>query len=128
MKHSDSGKYAFHWKGLPETAQLTSIHPSPTWYWARSASRPQPIQGAHKNNSFAPAPGTGEDQASIHGNAHMTATTLEIDELWIQPTGAALGADVFGVDISRPLPKSVKEGIAQAWSDHLVLRFSGQRL
>jgi len=58
----------------------------------------------------------------------MTATTLEIDELWIQPTGAALGADVFGVDISRPLPKSVKEGIAQAWNDHLVLRFSGQRL
>ena len=44
----------------------------------------------------------------------MTATTLEIDELWIQPTGAALGADVFGVDISRPLPKSVKEAIAQA--------------
>jgi len=58
----------------------------------------------------------------------MATTALEVDELWIQPTGAALGADVFGIDISRPLSTSVKEGIAKAWNDHLVLRFSGQRL
>jgi taurine dioxygenase len=50
------------------------------------------------------------------------------DALWIQPTGAALGADVFGVDISRPLSESHRNAIARAWADHLVLRFSGHRL
>lgn len=48
--------------------------------------------------------------------------------IWVQPTGAALGADVHGLDLSRRLQEQDKALIAQAWSEHLVLRFSGQRL
>lgn len=51
-----------------------------------------------------------------------------MSELWIQPTGAALAADVHGVDLSRPVSDTVFARIADAWAEHLVLRFSGQRL
>ena len=51
-----------------------------------------------------------------------------MSELWIQPTGAALGADVHGVDLSRPVTDADFDRILQAWRDHLVLRFSGQRI
>ena len=51
-----------------------------------------------------------------------------MSELWIQPTGAALGADVHGVDLSRPVSDVDFDRILQAWRDHLVLRFSGQRI
>ena len=51
-----------------------------------------------------------------------------MSELWIQPTGAALGADIYGVDLSAPMDNAVFAKIADAWAQHLVLRFSGQRL
>jgi taurine dioxygenase len=46
----------------------------------------------------------------------------------IQPTGGALGADVHGVDLSKPVSEAAFKHIAAAWSEHLVLRFAGQRL
>ena len=49
-------------------------------------------------------------------------------ELWIQPTGGALAADVHGVDLSQPLSDTAFAGIADAWAQNLVLRFSGQRM
>lgn len=49
-------------------------------------------------------------------------------DLWIQPTGAALAADVYGVDLSRPMDDATFGKIAAAWGEHLVLRFSGQKL
>ena len=49
-------------------------------------------------------------------------------DLWIQPTGAALAADVHGIDLSKPISDTVFARIAQAWGEHLVLRFSGQKL
>lgn len=51
-----------------------------------------------------------------------------MSELWIQPTGAALAADIHGVDLSQPISDAVFARIADAWSEHLVLRFSGQKL
>lgn len=50
------------------------------------------------------------------------------EQLWIQPTGAALGADVHGVDLSKPLDEATFAAIEKAWAEHLVLRFPGQRL
>ncbi len=44
------------------------------------------------------------------------------------PTGAALGADVLGVDLSRPITPEVFQQIEDAWHMHLVLRFRGQQL
>jgi taurine dioxygenase len=44
------------------------------------------------------------------------------------PTGAALGADVVGVDLARPISDETFREIEDAWHAHLVLRFRGQRL
>ena len=41
-------------------------------------------------------------------------------DLWIQPTGAALAADVHGIDLSKPISDTVFARIAQAWGEHLV--------
>jgi taurine dioxygenase len=51
-----------------------------------------------------------------------------MSEMWIQPTGGPLGADVHGVDLSRPVSDAVFQKILDAWSEYLVLRFSGQRI
>ena len=52
-------------------------------------------------------------------------STLSIE---VAPTGAALGADVRGVDLSGNIDDMVFRDIYKAWNDHLVLRFRGQRL
>ena len=44
------------------------------------------------------------------------------------PTGAALGADVTGVDLMKPLDVAAFKAIEAAWHQHLVLRFRGQQL
>lgn len=44
------------------------------------------------------------------------------------PTGAALGADIAGVDLVKPLDVAAFKAIEAAWHQHLVLRFRGQRL
>jgi taurine dioxygenase len=43
-------------------------------------------------------------------------------------TGAALGADVVGVDLSQPIDEATFREIEDAWHAHLVLRFRDQRL
>ncbi len=44
------------------------------------------------------------------------------------PTGAALGAEVRGLDLSEPLSPETFDAVQQAWYDHTVLLFRGQRL
>lgn len=51
-----------------------------------------------------------------------------MSDIWIQPTGGALGADVHGIDLSQPMSNATFGKIAEAWGEHLVLRFSGQKL
>jgi alpha-ketoglutarate-dependent taurine dioxygenase len=46
----------------------------------------------------------------------------------VLPTGAALGADVRGLDLSGKIDDKIYRDIYKAWNDHLVLRFRGQRL
>lgn len=45
----------------------------------------------------------------------------------ITPSGKALGADVAGIDLTRPLSPDQVAIIAQAWADHLVLRLRGHQ-
>jgi taurine dioxygenase len=40
----------------------------------------------------------------------------------------ALGAEISGVDLTRPLPPAVVAAIRQAWDDNLVLVFRGQSI
>jgi len=56
------------------------------------------------------------------------AAVLERQKIEVRPTGAALGADIDGVDLARELSPEAVNAIKKAWADHLVLRFRGQRL
>lgn len=55
----------------------------------------------------------------------MTAAVREI-EVRPQPTG--FGAEVRGLDLSRPLPPGVLEQVKAAWARHAVLAFPDQPL
>src|ERR1700723_924232 len=56
------------------------------------------------------------------------ATVLDKAQIRVRPTGAALTADVEGVDLSGPLAPETMAAIKTAWGDNLVLRFRGQHL
>ena len=46
----------------------------------------------------------------------------------VRPSGRSLGADIEGVDLSQPLDDATFGQILDAWAEHLVLRFRGQKL
>ena len=46
----------------------------------------------------------------------------------VQRIGEALGAEIRGLDLSRPLEEQTFKQIREAWLEHLVLRFRGQKL
>jgi taurine dioxygenase len=56
------------------------------------------------------------------------AAVLERQTITVRPTGAALGADIEGVDLAGALSAETVAAIKAAWSQHLVLRFRGQVL
>lgn len=56
------------------------------------------------------------------------AALIERERVVVRPTGAALGADIDGVNLAGALRPEAAAAIKQAWGDHLVLRFRGQRL
>src|ERR1700722_3062288 len=56
------------------------------------------------------------------------ASVMERQQVRVQPTGSALGADIEGVALAGPLSPATMSAIKQAWGDHLVLRFRGQSL
>lgn len=55
-----------------------------------------------------------------------TARTHDKPE--IIPTGAPVGAEVKGVDLSKPLSREVQHALRDAWHEHLVLLFKNQDL
>lgn len=52
--------------------------------------------------------------------------TLSKTTLRIEPSDAALGADVLGIDMRGRLSAAEVRAIQEAWARHLVLRFRGQ--
>ena len=56
------------------------------------------------------------------------AAARKSNRIEIQPTSAALGAEVTGVDLSKELAASVREFIVSAYLEHQVLLFRGQSL
>lgn len=59
----------------------------------------------------------------------MHATTEEsTTAVRVVPLSTAIGADIEGVDLSRPLNDAEIASIFEAWMKHLVLRFRGQKL
>jgi taurine dioxygenase len=51
-----------------------------------------------------------------------------VDSLSIVPTGAALAAEVRGIDLSLPVSGALAEALREAWHAHLVLLFRDQSL
>jgi alpha-ketoglutarate-dependent taurine dioxygenase len=56
------------------------------------------------------------------------AAVIEREQVVARPTGAALGADIEGVDLAGPLSPEMVAAIKEAWGEHLVLRFRRQHL
>ncbi|MGD9615807.1 MAG: TauD/TfdA dioxygenase family protein [Alphaproteobacteria bacterium] len=56
------------------------------------------------------------------------AAVIERQSVGVRPTGAALAADIEGVDLSRPLDPEALAATKRAWGENLVLRFRGQKL
>jgi taurine dioxygenase len=48
--------------------------------------------------------------------------------LQIKNLDAALGAEVFGIDVSKPVPQADVDAIEAAWRERLVVVFHGQEL
>jgi taurine dioxygenase len=46
----------------------------------------------------------------------------------VVPSGAALGAEIQGVDFSLPVAEDVKAALRKAWADNLVLLWRGQAI
>ena len=55
------------------------------------------------------------------------ATTVE-PAIQVLPSGAALGADIVGVDLRADIDEKTFSQIEDAWHQHSVLRFRGQQL
>ena len=49
-----------------------------------------------------------------------------LSALEVVPTGAALGAEIRGVDLMLAVPDAVAQALREAWYEHLVLLFRGQ--
>ncbi len=71
----------------------------------------QPLQTEAKSET--PKPGT---------------TVNSVASLEIFPTRAAVGAEIRGIDLSKPIPDAVAEALQEAWSEYLVLLFRDQEM
>jgi len=56
------------------------------------------------------------------------SAVLDSSSVKVIPTGAPIGADIVGIDLSQPLGEDIFRAIHDAWMQHLVLRFRGQNL
>jgi alpha-ketoglutarate-dependent taurine dioxygenase len=52
----------------------------------------------------------------------------DVIDIEVRPLSAACGAEIKGVDLTKPLPRDTVEAIKDAWGKHLVLVFRGQQL
>jgi taurine dioxygenase len=51
-----------------------------------------------------------------------------LNSIEVKKLGNAIGAEVSGLDLSRPMEEQTFKEIREAWLEHLVLRFRGQKL
>lgn len=54
--------------------------------------------------------------------------SLTVEQLSVTKLSDALGAEIRGVDLSRPVPDALFEQIVNAWLEHIVIVFPDQKL
>jgi taurine dioxygenase len=59
---------------------------------------------------------------------HAPSNANAYDRISVSPLAGALGAEIGGVDISRPVDSATFAEIRRAWDEHLVVFFRGQSL
>src|SRR3954452_158352 len=52
----------------------------------------------------------------------------DVMDLQVTPLSSACGAEIKGIDVTRPLSEAEVNAIKQAWAKHLVLVFRGQKV
>ena len=76
-------------------------------------------------------PGTHMTTSQISSETDKPGKPAQVntmESLEIVPSGAAVGAEIRGIDLSMPVPGDVKKAIQQAWHEHLVVLFRGQSI
>ena len=51
-----------------------------------------------------------------------------VESIKVVPTGTAVGAEVRGLDLSKPVFDQLKEKLIELWGKHMVLLFRNQDL
>ena len=64
------------------------------------------------------------DARAANSRADVNAAT----QVEVVPSGAAVGAEIRGVDLAQPVPEATKALLRQAWADHGVLLWREQKL
>ena len=52
----------------------------------------------------------------------------DVMDITVTPLSSACGAEISGVDLTRPLSEETVRAIKDAWGEHLVLVFRGQKV
>src|SRR3954464_8243052 len=52
----------------------------------------------------------------------------DVIDIEVTPLSSACGAEIKGIDVTRPLSEAEVNAIKQAWAKHLVLVFRGQKV
>jgi taurine dioxygenase len=58
----------------------------------------------------------------------MSARMQDVIDIEVKPLSRAGGAEISGLDLTRPLSQSAIRAVREAWAKHLVLVFRGQDL
>ena len=69
-----------------------------------------------------------EVQQTATNQQGLGSADNSMDTLQIVSTGAAVGAEVRGVDLSKPIPDAIAQALRAAWSKYLVLLFRDQEM
>src|SRR3954462_2155525 len=63
-----------------------------------------------------------------HNNLREEAPMQDVLDIEVRPLSPACGAEIRGVDLTRPLSEAQVNAITDAWAKHLVLVFRGQQV
>ena len=69
-----------------------------------------------------------EAHAMSRALSHAPSHTNDYDRISVSPIAGALGAEISGVDISRPIDSATFAEIRRAWNENLVIFLRGQSL